>query len=476
MYSPEIPPLAQLQADAAGAAAIATAATTAATTATASETSGAAIASAATPVAGAAAARPATPAAPATPATPAIAGNNEAPPTAGVAFQPYALAGLSLTDFACKNPACGGGSRLAHEPGVLSCGHLVCHATCRPEDLGPCSTLRLGAGSAGGAGAGGAGPGWQGGWAEADGGRQQQQGCGGSQPGGNQPVCPACLLPVLPGAGKCAKLDDAIHTLFPAEREARRQQAAHEAAAAAAEKAAATAAARERQEEATAEAAEAAAIAVASAASASAGADSPGSFGGGSFGGGGSGGGDSGNGRPRPSSKIPGLDERLAACTTRAAAWRMAWREMAAHADTAYTWFAVGCDCCGVFPIQGRRWVGVRSTCALSAMGNAMGDIPSLRTDSHSVLHDAGGWVLRGAGGWVFRAAVTNQEGLLRTMGNIRHRAQTTSVGACPGAQVVGGSGPFAVAATGTAKHGACSSSASNHVRDADGRMPRPRP
>ena len=414
MYSPEIPPLAQLQADAAGTAAVAAAATTAATTATASETSGAAITAAATTVAGAAAARPATPAAPATPATPATAGNTEAPATAGIAFQPYALAGLSLTDFACKNPVCGGGSRLAHEPGVLSCGHLVCHATCRPEDLGTRSTLRPGAGSAGDAGAGGAGPGGQGGWAEADGGRQQQQGCGGSQPGSSQPVCPACLLPVLPGAGKCMKLDEAIHTLFPAEREVRRQQAAHEAAAAAVEKAASTAAARERREEATAEAAEAAAIAAASAASASAGAGSPAGFGGSS--------GSGGGGRPRPSSKIPGLDERLATCTTRTAAWRMAWMEMAAHADTAYTWFAVGCDCCGVFPIQGRRWVGVRSTCALSAMGNTMGDVDSgmhdagrrvlraaggrvLRGTGRRVLRGAGGRVLRGAGGRVLRGA-----------------------------------------------------------------------
>ncbi len=41
---------------------------------------------------------------------------------------------------------------------------------------------------------------------------------------------------------------------------------------------------------------------------------------------------------------------------TSAAIWAATRRELAAHEDSVFTWYSVGCDDCGVFPIVGRRY------------------------------------------------------------------------------------------------------------------------
>lgn len=63
-----------------------------------------------------------------------------------------------------------------------------------------------------------------------------------------------------------------------------------------------------------------------------------------------------GNRRRLANSKLPGIEALLDNASTNQEMWKMLLDEMKKHQDTAYTWYGVGCDDCGVFPIQGRRY------------------------------------------------------------------------------------------------------------------------
>ncbi len=56
----------------------------------------------------------------------------------------------------------------------------------------------------------------------------------------------------------------------------------------------------------------------------------------------------------------PGLGPRAAgggaAPPTISDIWLALLEELSANADTCFTWYSVGCDDCGVFPIIGRRY------------------------------------------------------------------------------------------------------------------------
>lgn len=82
--------------------------------------------------------------------------------------------------------------------------------------------------------------------------------------------------------------------------------------------------------------------------------------------------------RPCTGSKLPRIDAMIASAAAASAAadaaaatpgaeqpppppstldiWAALRDELAANADSCFTWYSVGCDDCGVFPIVGRRY------------------------------------------------------------------------------------------------------------------------
>ena len=52
----------------------------------------------------------------------------------------------------------------------------------------------------------------------------------------------------------------------------------------------------------------------------------------------------------------PQLADALLGCSNHAEQWRVLWQHMLSRADTSFTWYSVGCDDCGIFPIRGRRY------------------------------------------------------------------------------------------------------------------------
>ncbi|GLI67891.1 hypothetical protein VaNZ11_012215 [Volvox africanus] len=265
----------------------------------------------------------------------------------------------------CNSPSCG---RLAFRPCVLSCGCMVCRS-CVPGSAAPTVAE----------------------WPRLTG---QETGLEPSQDrqplcpshtcaedssslASRVPQCPSCGMRCTPDPRVCAKLEEALRCLYPDNYSKREEEcSATVAAAAAASGRAAPGAVPAGTAAATVEGTAITGIRPQRAEGRSdGGADRSA---GGSSTGTGTGGGSSSRGT-RPPSKLPRIDALIAAATAAATSgdrggdggggttadsrppsiddiWMALREEMAAQADTCFTWYSVGCDDCGVFPITGRRY------------------------------------------------------------------------------------------------------------------------
>jgi hypothetical protein len=132
------------------------------------------------------------------------------------AFQPQ--------DFQCAR--C---QLLLHEPVVLSCGHAVCGATCRPGLAAARAAAE--AGAAGGSGAAGDAAAQQ-----AEEGQAASAGVAAAAGGPHRSAagasgCPACGAHVVPGAQVCSQAQQQLLQLFPAEMALRAAEVARQAGA-----------------------------------------------------------------------------------------------------------------------------------------------------------------------------------------------------------------------------------------------------
>ncbi|MEW5301616.1 MAG: hypothetical protein WDW36_004465 [Sanguina aurantia] len=129
--------------------------------------------------------------------------------------------------------------------------------------------------------------------------------------------CPACSCRVAGGGGACHKLHSALEALFPEQVKLRAVQVQLEVEAAGRRPA-------------------------------------PHSCGGSAVGADPAG--PSAQSRRRPRSKIPEIDTLAAAGVDRGTLWRRTRELLSSQADSVYTWYQVGCDVCGAYPIKGRRY------------------------------------------------------------------------------------------------------------------------
>ncbi|MEW5310858.1 MAG: hypothetical protein WDW38_002619 [Sanguina aurantia] len=134
---------------------------------------------------------------------------------------------------------------------------------------------------------------------------------------GHIPGCPACSCRVSGGGGACHKLHSALEVLFPEQVKLRAAQVQLEV--------------------------ESARLRLASTSS-----------GGTAVGTGPAG--PSTQSRRRPRSKIPEIDSLAAAGVDRGTLWGRTRELLSSQGDSIYTWYQVGCDACGAYPIKGRRY------------------------------------------------------------------------------------------------------------------------
>lgn len=243
-------------------------------------------------------------------------------------------AASAADDFQC--PAC---RKLLLEPLVLSCGHALC-ATCAPQPGGSSAGAPAAASPAAGTSSAAA--------SSLPSAAQQQPGSEAKPEGrasaassGSALVCPCCAEPVLPGARVCAMIDEAVQQLLPEQHKRRREDVAIAAAA------------QPHQQR------DGGAGGASAAPGSAAAVGNPTQTRGGSGAGAGEAAAPSGSGASsgQHRSKLPGMEEIVRSSGGDVAElWRRLKQELRDKADLSYSWYGVGCDGCGVYPIVGRRY------------------------------------------------------------------------------------------------------------------------